>query len=367
MNQRSLQTLLLIVVLAAILSCARAPRSDTSELGLPPSCRHSVPGRPAVEWIDVEEAYYRRATMKWCATVGPPVIEDFRVNTDSLTSDSLVIVSWNTYVGGGDIVDFVGRLRRGEFTSGEPLDHFVLLVQEAHRTGPDVPMDVPDITFPRRYAKIPPSGERIDIIEAAKRAQLNLFYVPSMRNGKPGQAETEEDKGNAVLTTLPISDLVAIELPLEKFRRVPIVVTVSGRTKTGSDWSLRVCNVHLDTRTRFPRYLSSMGEGRLYQAKALLNALPELPNVFAGDLNTWAFTRYMERVVPFLRQHFDQPVKLDDRPTLALPVLPDRRVDYMFFELPGDRRGTYRRLDDRMGSDHYPLLGCVDLIDQQTQ
>jgi endonuclease/exonuclease/phosphatase (EEP) superfamily protein YafD len=44
-----------------------------------------------------------------------------------------------------------------------------------------------------------------------------------------------------------------------------------------------------------------------------------------------------------------------DRPGLSLRVL-----DYLFFRTGKDRRAHYRQVENRYGSDHYPLVGWVE-------
>ncbi len=95
------------------------------------------------------------------------------------------------------------------------------------------------------------------------------------------------------------------------------------------------------------------------QAKALLRSLPEGSVVLGGDFNTWALWPF-ERTIPWIRREYRQPEKLDEKGTVAVPVLPDRRVDYLLFKLPDGWAAHYRRLDVRYGSDHYPLLGRVE-------
>ena len=48
-----------------------------------------------------------------------------------------------------------------------------------------------------------------------------------MRNGRPPQ--TDEDRGNAILSTEPLADLTAIELPFEQQRRVAVAATLRSR------------------------------------------------------------------------------------------------------------------------------------------
>ncbi|UCH84540.1 MAG: hypothetical protein JSW50_02270, partial [Candidatus Latescibacterota bacterium] len=61
-----------------------------------------------------------------------------------------------------------------------------------------------------------------------------------------------------------------------------------------------------------------------------------------------------------IRERFKHPVHLDKSPTVTLTMLPDRRLDYLFFDLPVGFAANYTRLDDLYGSDHYPLLGFIE-------
>ncbi|MEN3339278.1 MAG: hypothetical protein V7647_2954, partial [Acidobacteriota bacterium] len=67
--------------------------------------------------------------------------------------------------------------------------------------------------------------EQIEPVAAA--LGLSLYYVPSMRNGG---AAPHEDRGNAILSSLPLTDLAAYELPFERQRRVALGATIAGIT-----------------------------------------------------------------------------------------------------------------------------------------
>jgi endonuclease/exonuclease/phosphatase family metal-dependent hydrolase len=327
-------------------------------------CRTTDPPGIGVEWVETADASDREALAIGCTSVGPVVVREFAGGDSLPMLDSLVVVTWNTHVGGGDVISFVGRVRDGEFTGGRRPEHFVLLLQEVFRAGPEVPVGASAELVPARIAETPPSGERIDIVETARRLELNLFYVPSMKNGVAKPGEVEEDRGNAILSTFRLRDLTAIELPLERYRRVAIAVTARGVTSSGSPWTLRVCNVHLDTRSDFPRVLESVGMGRLRQARAIVPVVPEKDVVLGGDFNTWGPSP-TEGAIDYLLEQFPQSGELDHEPTVSIAVLPDRRTDYLFFRLSGERSARYHRLDDRMGSDHYPLLGVIQLTSRE--
>src|SRR5439155_4071 len=79
----------------------------------------------------------------------------------------------------------VTDLRSGRLT-GQPVDSFVLLLQEAYRSGADVPSRAAGRAA-WASAQRPPrtGGTRDDIVTIARRLKLAAFYVPSMRNGAP--------------------------------------------------------------------------------------------------------------------------------------------------------------------------------------
>jgi len=271
--------------------------------------------------------------------------------------DSLAVVSWNTHVGGGDVEGLVADLRAGELSGGAQVRHFVLALQEVARAGASVPTEVPEGVSPDRIEVSPPGRPRADIVEVARRLRLWLFYAPSMRNGPPGSGTTEEDRGNAILATRPLDHLVAMELPLEAMRRVPLGATFTARNRDGDEWAVDVWSVHLDNKASFGRNLGSGGiVGRMQQARALADSVTGASVVLAGDFNTWAVGP-IERAVEIVEERFSDAVCSDDGPTMIFTALPDRRVDYMFARLAPGERLRYGRLLDARGSDHRPLLG----------
>src|SRR5213075_439929 len=154
----------------------------------------------------------------WCGTVGPTVVEQSLLAADAQNTDSLAIITWNTHVGAGDIGALVSDLRSGAVTDGVPVRDFVLLRQEVYRTGGEIPGLLYHVGVPGRIAPLPPTGKRIEVVQSARDAALNIFYVRTMRNG--ARLLPLEDRGNAILSTIRLHDLNAIELPLERQRRV---------------------------------------------------------------------------------------------------------------------------------------------------
>ena len=309
-----------------------------------------------VEWFEVENAGENRSLDIWCEAVAPAVLRARPDVADTSAVDSLVVVSWNTHVGGGDIERFVRNLRAGRFTNGDSVKHFVLLLQEVYRASDSVPALGAQHDAPSHIAEHPPNGRRRDIVTTASTLGLSLLYVPSMRNG----GEQREDRGNAILSTFELDDPEAIELPFERQRRVVAVSTIEGRTSNGRDWKLKLASVHFDNVSRTGRITSSVGPGRYRQAYVLADHFEDVESaVIAGDLNTWSIGLF-ERAVPLLRSKFDDTPPHPSAITYIKGNM-RRRLDYMFFKLPDGWRATYKRAGSQYGSDHYPLVGWVTI------
>src|SRR5262245_36866650 len=151
------------------------------------------------------------------------------------------------------------------------------MLEEAFRGGWDVPesfprgMNVPHAIRPRRPTS--------DVVGLATQSDLWVAYVPSMRNGSATSVSEREDRGNAILSTEPLRDVVAIELPFGRQRRVAIAATVVPR---GSHIKpIRVVVLHFDR-----------GPARDAQAAALATRIKmwvdekTMPLIVAGDLNS---------------------------------------------------------------------------------
>lgn len=296
---------------------------------------------------------------KWCETVGPVFFKPQPRLIARDAVDRLAVVSWNIHEGRGDVHEMIRRLRLGEFTAGEPIDQFVLLLQEATRRDGGVPARIPPgAPAPRRIRG--PSGSDRDVRRFAEQG-FAVLYAPSMRNGESdGRGE---DRGNAIVSTLPLMHPTLIELPLERQRRVALVTAVEGRRRSGAGWHLDLVDVHFDTT------LALLHGGplaaRRRQAAALLAALRDVPDlgagdtaaVLAGDLNAWLGKR--EPAVKLLRNEFPGASPSTEGPTWTGALGLRASVDHIFV------RGTVSphavtRLPSRFGSDHYPLLTVID-------
>jgi endonuclease/exonuclease/phosphatase family metal-dependent hydrolase len=350
----------LLSLIAVLVFPGAQPPRGAAAASSPEPCRTAVapgggPAAQAIRWIRPDSARERRALDRWCNGVGPVVFEPhLPVPPRPGDPGELIVVSWNVHVGAGDVRALVNQLRSGRLTDGQPVEQFVLLLQEAYRSGPWVPHEersgarVPRPIRPRMAGR-----ERIDIVNLSSALGLSLYYAPSMRNGWPHQ--TDEDRGNAILSTLPLSDPAAIELPFVRQRRVALSATVHGHRPAGEPWTLRVTNTHFDNLGSVRRFWIFSTGSRLRQARGLLEALGTgQPSVLGGDLNTWFGFR--ESAYRELAANFTHEARTDPGPTFAGLL----RLDHLLFRLPHGWQVRTVRLD-AFGSDHRPLLARLQL------
>lgn len=314
----------------------------------------------AVRWISPDDPDDVARLEPWCRAVGPAYVSGPKEARTTSPADSVAVVTWNVHLDGGEARRLIGDLRSGRLTGGKPVRHFVLLLQEAVRRGPAVPSSPPawSASADRIDAMHSPGPSR-DVARLAADEGLYLFYAPSMRNGAPDDGGSPEDRGNAILSTLPLAKPTAVELPFERQRRVALVASVKGRRSDGSPWALRFVDVHLDNRAAFARLYRSFGAAQSSQVRGLLDALDDaLPTVVGGDLNTW-YRSEDAGPVRLLQARFASLRHPPGERTARIPLLPDLRLDHLFFGVPETWSKRYRVLADSYGSDHRPLLGWV--------
>jgi endonuclease/exonuclease/phosphatase family metal-dependent hydrolase len=340
------------VVLATV-ACAGAPRVVLEPDGA--SCRSVMPDPHArVTWISPASSRDQHNLADWCAAVGPILYESIQASPSVRPSDRVAIVIWNTHVGGGDLDTLTDRVRRGDFTSGEPLGGIVLLLQEMYRHGDAVPRHltlhaaIAGRILPKSHAE-----HRYDVRRFARDRGLSVLYAPSMRNGF--SPDDPEDRGNAILATLPLADAAVIELPIERQRRVVAVATIAGLTSAGEPWRLKLADVHLDTALALTR--GGPFAARRRQADALISALApgRDATILAGDFNTWLGNR--EPAIAALHRAFPAAPLGDHGATWTGPLGMRANLDHVFAR--GVRSIHVQKLPSRFGSDHYPLLAVV--------
>ena len=220
----------------------------------------------------------------WCETVGGAVVTPVPSGGFLVPSpeDTVAVVTWNIHMGGGDLLSLLNiefHLSCGGTgpPGGETVVPFVLLLQEVYRRSNQLPIVSASELIPWTIDPDERPSEQLDIVELADRCGLSLFYVPSARNGPDTGARPREGKSNAILSTLPLSTPVAIDLPFEAGRKVAVAADIRIR-----GWpAIRVVSVHLDVAASIVRTLLTGNQIRGRQASGLIEALDLL-----GPVNT---------------------------------------------------------------------------------
>lgn len=337
----------MVALLASVLATTAIAQSTTAPpASTEPSlrCLQPVPGITWQRWMGGDDATLNQ----WCDSVGKPVLMP-KVYFEPAEIAQLTILSWNVNVGGGRAEEFIPQLQRELSAKSGGL---VVLLQETFRTGWDVPESVPPTL--QAPGAVRPRRPAADIVALATALEMSVAYVPSMRNGSNSNLSQREDRGNAILSSEPLSDVTAIELPFGRQRRVAIAATVTPRGSRGKP--LRVMVLHFDT-----------DDHRAAQAQALamdVKAFTEtksMPLVVAGDLN--ARDGLKDEAVAAMSAQIHREECGTDR-TFRLPFRVDKlsvgRLDYMFSTLDdfGLMR-TCQTLDDPIGSDHVPVVMTI--------
>jgi hypothetical protein len=296
----------------------------------------------------------------WCRAVGIPVVSTLRDGSrDAAALADLVVVTWNAHLADGRLTELISDLRAGRLTDGKPVDHFVLLLQELYRRGDDVPKFLPDARS--AYAILPRDPRAPDARDYVKQLGLSMAYVPSMRNG----AEMLEDRGNAIVSTEPLDDVFALELPFERQRRVAAGASVMVKTPGGLE-RLRLIDAHLEPLAS-PASLWILKNPRRRQVAALLDLVRQprfvsdgLGTVIGGDFNTvQGGTR--EAAYRTMRAWSQSLQSEDPRSTHLLG-----RLDYIFARLSPEWLITTTRVSDKYGSDHHPVVARFRHIDTKS-
>jgi endonuclease/exonuclease/phosphatase family metal-dependent hydrolase len=329
--------------------------------------RAALTGVSAITWY-AGPADDETALDEWCRGVGPPLVVDAPAGNGPTTPPALadlVVITWNAHLAEGQLEALVASLRAGRLTAARdsqgvgsmtrpapPARHFVLLVQELYRRGADVPAFRSNVrsafAIRARDRKAP------DVRDFAARLGLSVLYVPSMRNG----ADLLEDRGNAILSTEPLLDLLALELPFERQRRVAVGASIRVRTARGTS-RLNFIDVHFEPLSS-PSSLWIFKNPRQRQIAAILDLLARprfdhdsntVGTVLGGDFNT-------------IQGGADEDAYLQARGWSHSLAVEDRRnthfmgrLDYLFFRLSPEWTATTERLNEQFGSDHHPVLG----------
>jgi endonuclease/exonuclease/phosphatase family metal-dependent hydrolase len=339
--------------------CALAPdavwgREQAAAVTSTPTCeaRAKKAGQITIAWYpgppdDTDEID------QWCRGVGPPVaVQRAGAHLQIPALDDVVVVTWNAHLAEGQLGALIDSLRAGQLTQGKPVAHFVLLLQELYRRGPDVPEFRGSVRSAFAITARDPSAP--DARAYAQHLGLSMVYVPSMRNG----AELLEDRGNAIVSTEPLHDVFAHELPLERQRRVAIGASIAVRTGSQTQ-RLNVLNAHLEPLSS-PSSLWVFRNPRRRQVASLLTLLRSsrfepaagsIGTVLGGDFNT--IQGGVEEEAYSQARTWSQGIVQEDRRNTHHMG----RIDYLFFRLARDWGASTTRLEEKFGSDHYPVLG----------
>jgi endonuclease/exonuclease/phosphatase family metal-dependent hydrolase len=281
---------------------------------------------------------------EWCASVGKPVLRS-PVYVADADITHLRIVSWNIKVGAGRAEAFIPQ----QIHDAGPNAGVIVLLQEAFRAGWDVPdtyprtLDVPHAIRPRRPTP--------DVVGLATQSELWVAYVPSMRNGPATSVSKREDRGNAILSTEPLRDVVAIELPFGRQRRVAVAATVTPRGSHAKP--IRVVVLHFD------RGHAHDAQAAALAARVKLFAADKtMPLVVAGDLNSGSGVN--DAAVAALSDVVHREDACGTGRTMHWPLRLDvfflQRLDFTFSTLDDfSLMHTCETMKHTMGSDHVPV------------
>ena len=320
-------TILIIVGASLLAGCAGRPHVPIELLNGPPCDNAS-----GILWAGPKAMNHRAQLSDWCRSVGPVVIQAAAASPVDVATSGLTVVTWNQHEDYGNLEQLLHL-----YVGKSPV---IALIQEVARASDSVPLVAPStVRVPRRIN--PHEQMEKDIQAIAAKFHLSLANLPSMPNG----IRTREDRGCAILSTLPISDVMGIELPWVAQRRVAVMATVTA-LRNSVPWRLRVVSAHLDNRS-----------GRLRQAAAMadfLKSLEDLPMVIGADLNTLYGIKdravsEVDRIAPLVR-------KCGNRSTFPLRFWFDLRLDHFFMTLPQKTVADCFVAPDRFGSDHHPIV-----------
>jgi endonuclease/exonuclease/phosphatase family metal-dependent hydrolase len=304
-------------------------------------------GPNALSWITAPAPAGKAKLDQWCDTVGPALLRAPQ-KSQAPKNGRILLVDWNVNVGNGNLEGLIAHLRKNEQEAGRGEPDFVFLLQEAFRRGPDVPATIDDAA--NVPSRIP--SPSMDIEAVATKLDWWLFYAPSMRNGAQTGIDAE-DRGNAILSTLPIEGLQAIELPFSVQRRVALAATVHDEHR---GLRLHVATVHLDTRAPWSRgSIFGAAAARNRQARWMVDTLSRFSDdrtalVVGGDLNSY-WGSLESAVDSFAR--VARRLSCGTQATHATGFT----LDHLFARFtPEIGSASCTRAPDRFNSDHYPIV-----------
>ena len=296
-----------------------------------PTCRTSIPADAVIAWITPFDAKDRGKLRAWCDAVGPVALQDLQ-RPPAEGPRPIIVVSWNMGVGTGNLDAMWKTVVSPRLETGADV---ILLIQEAYRKG-HAPAACPARSGVTARLGGKRSATNPDPLTFASDRHLYAVYAPSMRNGRRCDEEPREDRGNAIVSTLPLSEIAVVELPFAQERRAAVAATV--RTSTGG---VRVMSVHLDTLFGHRRQAEGIAE-----AVKILGWTHDV--VIAGDFNAWWLDSRVR-----LKDYGFAEVDCTRQPTRSTGRL-DR-----IFRRDGDAPLACAPGPDAFGSDHLPLVAEI--------
>jgi endonuclease/exonuclease/phosphatase family metal-dependent hydrolase len=338
-----------VASLAAGAALSSSGHAQANPAAAPCSARAAQVNEVGIHWFAAPQEDAAELE-SWCRGVGAPVIAaDLQQPASPAPLDELVVVSWNAHLADGRLTELIADLRAGKWTDGRPVQHFVLLLQELYRRGTDVPAFLP--TARSAYAIMPRDPNAPDARDYAHELGLAFAYFPSMRNG----AEMMEDRGNAIVSTEPLQDLFAFELPFERQRRVAAGAAITVQTEAGPE-RLHLVDTHLEPLAS-PSALWILRNPRRRQVGAILDLVQKprfqsdaIGTVIGGDFNT---VQGGDREEAYRRvRAWSSSLRREDARSTHLMG----RLDYIFARLSPAWQVDTHRVEEKYGSDHHPVL-----------
>ena len=227
----------------------------------------------------------------------------------------LAVVTWNLNAGRGDLPRLIDDLAAGRVTDPAARE-YVLLLQEAMQGG---------------------DGDVL-AVGAARALATHFVAVRPL---------AQRTSGNAILSTRPLDDRRAIDLPRERQPRGAAMASIEIAGER-----LFVVSTHLENRLAWLHGLfGDRARGR--QVDALLAQVPlQGPGILGGDMNTM-----LGPGEPAWRALL---ARFPDTPARPEPTFRDRLVlDHVFLDLPDRWTATRRVLREQYGSDHHPVVAQI--------
>jgi len=230
---------------------------------------------------------------------------------------ALSVVTWNVNKGRGELARFTEDFVAGRLTP-TPVRNFIILLQETIE------------------------GNENDAVALARSRNLYSYFDPVL-------ATERGMSGNAIISTLPLTDVRSIPLPESRHTRKALAATI----EVDGSKMFAIC-AHLENRSRWLNTFGLFSESiRRKQARVLLAEIPAGHGFLGGDFNTWFGAT--EPALKELRKRFSSTPHEGPEPTYEDHLV----LDHLFFDLPDRWEAARGVVKDRYGSDHHPVMSLI--------